>query len=187
MTELKDLQAAHRAVGSLVSEVSDWDAATPCPGMTTRDLVGHLIGGDVMIADLLRDRRFDPSTLGTPTADGYRTAAGELSGALAEPGALGKTIMAPIGPASGGQMMIMRTIEHVVHGWDVASAQGLPTDELDAVAAPLIPITEGLLVQLADAVGERGPFADPVPVAADATALDRLVGLLGRNPHWAAA
>ncbi len=187
MTELKDLQAAQRAVGSLVSEVSDWDAATPCPGLTTRDMVAHLIGGDVMIADLLRDRPFDPSTLGTPSPDGYRAAAAELAGALAEPGALEKTIMAPIGPASGGQMMIMRTIEHVVHGWDVATAQGLPTDELDAVAAPLIPITEVLLVQLGDAVGARLPFADPVVVPDDAPPLDRLVGMLGRNPQRAPA
>jgi uncharacterized protein (TIGR03086 family) len=187
MSELDDLEQAHRVVGTLVTEVSDWDAASPCPGMSPRSLVAHLAGGDVMIADLLADRPFDPATVGPPTARTYRAAADALAAAYREPGAVEKTIMAPIGPASGGQMMVMRTIEHVAHGWDVAVSQGLPTDDLEPLAAPLIPVCQALFVQLADVVGERRPFAEPVPVPDDAPALDRLVGLLGRDPAWSPA
>jgi uncharacterized protein (TIGR03086 family) len=184
MTELENLQEVQRVVGGLVVQVSDWDAATPCPAMPTKAVVAHLTGGDAMIADLLADRAFDPSTLGPPSAAGYAAAADALIAAYQVPGSAEKTIMAPIGPASGGQMMIMRTIEHVAHGWDVAVSQGLPTDELEPFAAPLIPVCEALFVQLADVVGERRPFAEPVPVPAEAPALDRFVGLLGRNPRW---
>jgi hypothetical protein len=82
----------------------------------------------------------------------------------------------------------MRTIEHVAHGWDVAVSQGLPTDDLEPLAAPLIPVCQALFVQLADVVGgEHRPFAAPVPVHEDAPALARLVGLLGRDPAWSPA
>lgn len=182
MTGPQDLQAAHRVVGHLVSQVSDWEASTPCPGFSARTLVGHLVAGDAMIADLLQDRRFDPATLAAPSAESYQEAAKDLTAALDLPGAMEKTIMAPIGPASGAQMMIMRTIEHVVHGWDLAVSQGLPTDGLDDLAGPLIPVCEALFAKLGDVVMERRPFAAPVPVEPDAPALDRLVALLGRDP-----
>ncbi len=184
MTTVPDLQAAHHAVGSVVQQVSDWDARTPCPDLTTGGVVRHLIGGDVMIAALLNDEQFDPRSVGEPGAERYRVAADGLAAALRQPGALEKTIMSPVGPASGGQMMVLRTVEHVVHGWDVAVSQGLPTEDLDALAAPLIGVSEQLLAQLAGVLAERRPFADSRPVAADAPALDRLVALLGRDPHW---
>ena len=185
MSELNLLRSAHRVTGSFVDQISDWDASTPCSELTARDLVGHLQGGDAQITGQLQDRPVERSVGSAPSAEGYRSAADDLVTALGEPGAPQKMITAPIGRVPAGQMMVMRTIEHVVHGWDLAVSQDLPVRDLNEPAIPLIPITEHLLVQLADVVMDRRPFADPVPVPADAPAIDRLVGLLGRDPRRA--
>jgi uncharacterized protein (TIGR03086 family) len=76
--------------------------------------------------------------------------------------------------------------ELVIHGWDVARANGQPfncdTQTLEACLA--------LLADRAEAGQEPGgdddPFGPVVAVPADAPLLDRLIGLSGRNPSWTA-
>jgi uncharacterized protein (TIGR03086 family) len=69
--------------------------------------------------------------------------------------------------------------ELVVHGWDLARATGR---ELDPDAADLA-VAVGFLEQLAGG-GPSGAFGAPVPTDDSAPALDRAVGLSGRDPGW---
>ncbi|HKB30167.1 MAG TPA: maleylpyruvate isomerase N-terminal domain-containing protein [Streptosporangiaceae bacterium] len=50
------LARALDATGDLVAGVRDdqWDAPTPCTGWNVRDLVNHVVGGNLAFASLLR-------------------------------------------------------------------------------------------------------------------------------------
>ncbi len=73
--------------------------------------------------------------------------------------------------------------ELVVHGWDIAKATGqqfrCDTDSLKASLE---------FVSMAAAQDRRpdSPFGPPVEVSPDATPLDKLISLTGRDPAWQA-
>ena len=71
--------------------------------------------------------------------------------------------------------------ELVVHGWDIAVATGQPYEppahEIEAAMA---------FVTSFDAPRDGTLFGPIVPIADDATPLDRLLGLTGRDPSWRA-
>ena len=83
-------------------------------------------------------------------------------------------------------MIWLRSVEHLLHGWDLAKAAGSPTHDLEPLAAALDGPARALLAALGDqTMAERRPFATPVAVAETASALDRLVAAFGRDPGWA--
>jgi uncharacterized protein (TIGR03086 family) len=67
--------------------------------------------------------------------------------------------------------------EVVVHGWELAVATGRPYPADEAAVRACAEFLAG---------AERSPelFGPVVEVPADAPALDRLVGLTGRDPAW---
>jgi uncharacterized protein (TIGR03083 family) len=71
-------------------------------------------------------------------------------------------------------------IDVAVHGWDVARACGRAGTIPGQLAGDMLR-TAPLLVTGADRPWRFGP---PVAVPPDASASDRLVGYLGRNPRW---
>jgi len=76
---------------------------------------------------------------------------------------------------------IVALTEVVIHGWDVARATDQPYDVDPTVA-------QACLTHLAqfDTSGTEGLFGPAVAVSDDAPALDRIVGLSGRDPGWPA-
>jgi uncharacterized protein (TIGR03086 family) len=92
----------------------------------------------------------------------------------------------PAGPIDmGGQVMpgpvvaSMLGADLVLHGWDLARATG---QEWDADPGD----AERFLAGFAAQGRQMGLFAAPVPVPAGAPALDRVLGLSGRDPAWRA-
>ena len=69
--------------------------------------------------------------------------------------------------------------ELVVHGWDIAVAIGQPY-------APPVEDVEAAMSFVAafDAPRDGNLFGPAVPVPDNAPALDRLLGLTGRDPRW---
>jgi len=71
--------------------------------------------------------------------------------------------------------------ELVVHGWDIAVAIGRPyepsVEEVEAATS---------FVAAFDAPRDGNLFGPVVPVPDDASALDHLLGLTGRDPNWRA-
>jgi uncharacterized protein (TIGR03086 family) len=70
--------------------------------------------------------------------------------------------------------------ELVVHGWDLGRALGLePTWE-----PGVLTVVHAEVAATAGIGREMGVYGAAVPVPEEAPALDRLLGLTGRDPHW---
>ena len=90
-----------------------------------------------------------------------------------------------MGALPGRQVVVLRSVEHLLHGWDLAKAAGAPTRGLEPAATAL----QTPALRLLDAVGQqtlasRRPFGTAVETVPDATDLDRLVAAFGRDPEW---
>jgi uncharacterized protein (TIGR03086 family) len=91
---------------------------------------------------------------------------------------------APAGELPGAGLLHLRTVEQTVHGWDLAKATGQAVTGFNPAAAELYEPAAKLVAQLGGVDNPRHPFAEPRAVPADAEPIDRLVGLLGRDPGW---
>jgi uncharacterized protein (TIGR03086 family) len=152
------------------------DHPTPCPDFDVKALVGHLLEwGPALVA---AGYQAAPTTT-YPDLDGYLDA---IAAAWGRPEAwTGTTSMGGYDmPATTMGGMVLGEV--VVHGWDLARATGQPVgwpvEVLDFLCAEVARTGEQ-----GRAMGVYGPV---VPVPPDASALDRLIGLTGRDPAWTA-
>jgi uncharacterized protein (TIGR03086 family) len=174
----------------LVAGVPDdrWDAPTPCADWTVRDLVNHLVGGNLLFAGVLGGeptpsleelgRGQGVDRLGDDPVAAFRVAADTLLAAFRQPGALEQVVTVPVGTVPGIGALHLRLVETLVHGWDLARATGRPPGFPEALAEQELAFSRA---KLADVPPGRTPFAPPQPAPDDAPALDRLAALLGRD------
>lgn len=186
-----DLATTGRAFGDLVAAVrhDQWSAPTPCAQWDVRALVNHVVTGDDLFARILRGRTsnvsggLDPKTedtLGDDPSATHRRAADDLLAAFRQPDVLSQVFQVPVGTVPGIAAAHLRTVENLVHGWDLARATGQQTRFPDNTVERELEFTRGKLV---DVPSDRSPFAPPQPVPDDAPPLDRLAALLGRPVH----
>jgi uncharacterized protein (TIGR03086 family) len=84
------------------------------------------------------------------------------------------------GEAPAKMMVGVLSIEFLVHAWDYAKAVGRKVDAPDSLSDYVM----GLAQQIITPQGRSNVgFDDPVDVAADAGALDRLIAYTGRQPN----
>ena len=177
--------------GRLIDAVTpaDLDRATPCADYDVRTLLGHLVAVERRVVHIAGGGRpMEVTSLVTDVADdgwaqAWEDARTELDAALAEPGVLDRTFHHPAGDFPGAQAVFAYVSEVAVHGWDLAMALGRPDDLDDSLAAACLEPVRRFLP--AEPRGGPIPFGDVVPVPDDAPAYDRLVGWMGRDPHWA--
>lgn len=173
---------------ALVARVdpTQWQDTTPCEQWDVRALVGHVITTTYAYAELLHgasaartvELRTRQQTLAADDAlTAVTDAAARAQAAFAEPGALERTVHHPMGDLPGSQLLWMRVVDNVVHGWDLATALHVPA-VIDGVLA------EDLyqrLAPLADVLMAAGYIAAPRrPLTSDAVPQERLLTLLGR-------
>ena len=178
--------------GALVEAVAaaDWDAPSPCSEWRARDVVGHIVDmHGVMLARVDRALTPAPSTEHDP-ASAYRAARADVESVLADRALATAECDTPM-----GRMTVAQHIDGVVstdlvlHGWDLARATGLD-DAIDPEEVErLWPDIERLPDEMR--IPEFfGPgvfvFGPEVAVAPDAPLQQRLLGKLGRDPHWTA-
>jgi uncharacterized protein (TIGR03086 family) len=190
--DMIDLTSACQCTARVLTDVSDEQltASTPCEKLRVDELVAH-IGGLASAFTAAARKTFGPMTDTPPTFDGaldddWRTAypqrLAELALAFGEPAAW--QAMSRAGgvdfPGEVGGMIALTEV--VVHGWDLARATGQPYD-IDAATADAV-ISH--VAQFAAEEPVEGLFGRAVPVADDAPALDRIVGMTGRDPAWRA-
>lgn len=178
------LPTALDVTGRLIASVTStqWDAPTPCPDWTVRDLVGHLVTGNFQFASavggqsphVVADSRPDDDDL----LPAWRDSASALVGAFGQPGALDRIVTVPFGTVPGIIALHLRITEVLVHGWDVARATGQAAAFPEDLAEQELAFSRG---KLADIPPDRRPFARPQPVRDDAPAIDRLAACLGRR------
>lgn len=178
-----------------------FDQPTPCEGMDVRHLMAHLVMVVQRVA--CAGRADPPATWPTePTdladdrlADAFRAEIPAAVGAWADEAELHQRRDLPWGSFTGIEVLGTYVNEVVVHTWDLAQATAQHTtwdDETLAVAHAAIvgqlPMADrdeywaGVAAGLPAGVPWADPFASAVPVADDASAIDRLVAWNGRRP-----
>jgi uncharacterized protein (TIGR03086 family) len=148
---------------------------TPCVEWDVAALLQHMAGGP---AYLLGSLGVDgPAAASWPDDAAVQAC---LS-ALLEPGALERRCMSPanfewsVAEATAGTAM-----DQLIHSWDLAVAidgdRSMDPDVADAIVVMFVP-------QMPE-VGRQAGFVGPeIVVPADAPALDRLLGAMGRDPR----
>jgi uncharacterized protein (TIGR03086 family) len=180
---LADLDCALASTEVIVAGIleSQWSAPTPCTELDVREVVNHLVSGNLLFAALVHGGPLPDGNAdhldGDPLAS-FQRAAGELREAFAAPGALESVYTAPFGSGPGAALAHVRIVELLVHGWDLARATGQQADCPPGVAERALAATRRQLTSRPE--GPGAPFAAEVPVPDDAPAVDRLAGFLGR-------
>jgi uncharacterized protein (TIGR03086 family) len=138
--EFAALDRSTAGFATLLRAVGDeqWQLDTPDPGWTVRDLVNHVVGGNRRYVVLLAgaptaevEALRDLGHLGDDPVQAFTDTAAEMTEAFHRPGVLEMTVHHRLGDRSGAELLIMRVIEHTMHGWDLARAIGAD-DVLDS-------------------------------------------------------
>jgi uncharacterized protein (TIGR03086 family) len=180
------LDGAARAVAAV--SAGQWSLPTPCTDWTVRQLVNHVVGGNRLTTRVLRGEQLPPldqlgrrgheDQLGDDPAAAFHSSGDELLAALRVPGVLERPHALPVGTLPGPAVVHLRTVETLVHGWDLVRATGQQSPFADELAAGELTFSTDLLARLP---ADRQPFAPSSPVGDDAPAIDRLAALLGRT------
>jgi uncharacterized protein (TIGR03086 family) len=177
------LDRASHGFARILGEVREdqWGLPSINPGWSVRDLVNHVVGGN---------RRYVLLLSGAPTVDvealrglnhlgpdarqSFRTTAADVAAAFRGPGRMEVTVHHRLGDRTGADLLVMRVLEHALHGWDLA--RSIETDDT---------IDADVVTTLLSAID-----ADPTllrrssyPAAAEPSGLDgqhRLLVLTGR-------
>ena len=162
---------------------ADLSRPTPCADWDLRGLLLHLDDSLAALQEALvvgqveaPGRVYGPADSAVALVGALRGRACRLLGALAEAGddlvwVGGFPIPASVVTSAGA-------VDIAVHGWDVARACGRAQPIPGQLAEDMLEISR-LLVSEAD---RPVRFAAAVPVPREASASDRLLGYLGRNP-----
>lgn len=166
----------------------DLGRPTPCPELTVRGLVNHLI-----LWTGVRGRAVALKQTPEGVADGhdftgeadwartYAVRSAATAAAWSDPRAWeGETSLTGGGsmpaPFVGGILLC----EWLLHGWDLAVA----TDQRLTVDGELAEILYADTAGRAETARRYGAFGPEVPVPAAAPLFDRALGLSGRDPSW---
>jgi uncharacterized protein (TIGR03086 family) len=184
---------AQRAFTDRVHAVADdqWQAPTPDTEWSVADLVGHVIEEHRWAAPLMRGHDLEAAGklvessrslpvdggVGANLAQEWDEAAIESADAFSADGALDREVELSRGTTPAHDYLGEMIFDLVVHGWDLGKAIGysspLPEDVVRAVYAQA--------KELGD-LSASGVFDAPVNVPDDASTIDKLVALTGRDP-----
>ena len=151
---------------------------TPCSEWSVQDLIDHMVGSTGYLVAALEGH--EPTPVTAATAVDYEAGRAAVLARLAESGALERICRSPLGfdwtieQATAGTFM-----DNLIHTWDLATATGQ-----DAALDPEL-VEKCIAMFLPDMPerGRAGGLVGPeVFVGADATAQDRLLGAMGRQP-----
>ena len=178
--QLADLDAAIAGVERIVARIraDQWELPTPCDGVDVRELVNHLVTGNLAFVTLVTGVEppvHDADHLGDDPFFAFRASADLLAAALRGPGVAARIYQLPFGPTPGSALAGIRITEFLGHGWDLARATGQPPVFPDTVAARGLAEARKQLTSRSP-----GPFAPEQPVPDDAPVIDRLAAFLGR-------
>jgi uncharacterized protein (TIGR03086 family) len=175
MTPGKDPAVLRRGLDQLAGVLDDVPGGalgdpTPCPQWSVQDLVDHIVAAPARFARMARGEEVDWSatpSAGPEPAARFRSHAEDLLGAVADDAA-------PGGPIP----LDWQCAELAVHTWDLATALGRPTGDLDAEVAE-----RGLAFMRANLTDDnRGPAFGPEQRApAGADAYQRIAAFAGRS------
>jgi uncharacterized protein (TIGR03083 family) len=144
---------------------ADLDRPTPCTGWDLRKLVMHLADAADALTDLITTGKL---SLPTPPRSGDAAPVIHRDTVLRK----GDQTLWARNAAHGG------AIEFAAHGWDIATACGAERQIPAGLATELLELSRSLINDQT----RRPQFGPPVYISPTATANDRLVAFLGRQP-----
>jgi uncharacterized protein (TIGR03086 family) len=164
-----------------------WDAPTPNPGWSVRDLVNHVVGGNRRYVLLLSgaptvevEALRNLEHLGTDPLQAFLDTSAAMTAAFHQPDVLAVTVHHRLGDRSGADLLVMRVMEHALHGWDLA--RSIDSDNhIDA--ARIDPGVTAALLAVLDAdpsLLARSSYTPSTPPA-DIDPQRRLLILTGRS------
>jgi uncharacterized protein (TIGR03086 family) len=174
-----DLERTIAGVERLILQVrpEQWTNPTPCPDWNVRQLVNHIVAGNLRFAALVSGRPVAPDASDDP-AKAFHLAAIALRDGFAQPGALELSYQSPFGELPGPALIHLRIGEMLTHGWDLARATGQRAELPDDLAEQELALFRA---QLGEGPRDGSPVGQPQAVAEDAAAMDRLAAFLGRR------
>jgi uncharacterized protein (TIGR03086 family) len=173
------------ATGKLVDGVTagQLDLATPCDGWSVRELLNHIVGGNLWAAELAGGKtiaevgdRLDGDMLGADPQAAYRSSAKLAAAAFDAPGAMDAPCAVSYGPVPGSVYCGHRILDVAIHGWDLATATGQST----TLDPELVEAVSAIITPQIDMLSGSGMFGTTIGVGADVDAQTRLLAQLGR-------
>lgn len=176
--DINNLATALEVTEGIVAGVRPEQAQlpTPCPKYEVTQLLDHLVGWAISFAD--------KASGVTQPADPTTTAAGDDPKGAYHDAAARMVAGYRGGAVEDATPVGVVLVETITHGWDLAAATGQPTPYTEASIAAALDTCRGMLSP--EYRGEGKPFAEEVEVSSSASALDQLVGFMGREPDWSA-
>lgn len=164
-------------VASADASAGDWDRPSPVEGWTALGVVEHLVSW--LPGFLARNEiRLGEVDLADPET-AWNARASEVATLLRERGDE-KFVSPMFGDTTLGAMLTqIYTTDVWMHSWDLARALGRPFDLGEERCAAVL---EGML-PMDRVLRESGQFGPRVAVPDDASAQDRLLGFIGRDPR----
>ena len=151
---------------------------TPCTDWDVAGLMDHLVGSNRFFAAAARGETPPGGGAGDDPAGAYRDSVGEVMAAYAAPGVYEQIIQTPGGEMPGAALYAIAASEQLIHGWDLAKATGQDTTLDPELAAAF----DAMIRPNIDGAVEGGFYGPAVAVPGDASAGDKLVALVGRQP-----
>jgi uncharacterized protein (TIGR03086 family) len=178
------LEQSYDQTAKLVARLTpaELDAPSPCAGWDVRATLNHLLGATWMFTLVNQGQAADEDAgdvIGDDASLAVTAAAKENLASWRQPGAFegDRSYVFGTFPATGAAMLNLGEV--VVHNWDVAKATGQEL-VIDPAVGKMI-YDWGVSIPLDD-FRDHGAFGPEVAVPASAPIVDRLVGLLGRQP-----
>ena len=167
-------QRADRFTRVVEAVTGDWDVPSPCEGWSARDVVGHVV-------DTQRAFLEQHGLHGQDLDAGPEPERAHLTSVLADSAVAATAYDGYFGPTTvAATVADFYGWDLVVHGSDVARATGQEWSVTEEEAAALHATADGW----GDALHSDGVCGAPVEVGSDASATDRLLARLGRDPRW---
>lgn len=179
---MHDFFPATAATARVVALVTDeqLEQPTPCVAWSVRELLEHLAALTARFAAIARRDGSAGESPASGLPEGWRTM---LADGLEELTVAWRSPQAWEGEDEAGGVTMPRAAlgvvaldEVVLHGWDLATAIGAPYAVASDDVAACLPFAEQF------AGMSEGPFGAPLPGAAEASGLDRLLMFSGRDP-----
>jgi len=174
-----DYVAASTLFGRQLVALADdwWFRPTGCGDWDVQALVAHVVMGEAAVVDVVAGARPSPGAEVDVSVLGPNPVATWRGTAVAALRATADAAAAPtVGEVDVATLVGFRTIENLVHAWDLARAGDGEPDVPDDLATRCL---DFCLPRL-EALGSGGFFADPVMPPQGASAGVRLLSLLGR-------
>ena len=168
---------------AIANGVSDWDAPTPVKEWAARDIIRHLT---TWLPEFVRSAAGVTLPPGPPVdidpVGSWTAQAVAVQELLEDPATHQKQTDHPHQPPQPLDQALAQIYLNDVflHTWDLARASGQDDTLDEALCAQMV---DGMAA-IEDIMRGSGQFGPRVPVPDDASAQDRLIGFIGRDPHW---